>query len=462
MDNTLVAVVFFVALMLSLVPIHGAAQPAQLDPSLDVFRIFLRDGRVMSSYGEPAQVEGDLVFVVTQGRKGGVETQDLITVPIAKVDMTRTLEYASALRAAKYGATRGEREYQEFTADIARAMAALEASDDKDRRIGIAQVARSRMMSWSENHFGYRVEDLRQLASLLGEVIVELQAANGISQFSLDFVANVAPAPTIPLFAAPSAAETVSMALTAASVTDVGVEKVALLKSAGLVVASLPDATDDLRADVSRALADETAVETAYRSLFRNALTRADVAVRQGRPATVRRLIQDVRAADERLGRRRAKETAATLRRLQSEFDLAIEQAAALARFKRVRAQLEAYEVRIRAVLAGWGSHVSVLSAIRDRRRTSPGSVDSAVRRFSELDRALSVLRPPEDLLDVHGVIRSAVLMARQALLIGQRLNVASNVELAQNASSAVAGAEMLRARAADDLAAALKPRRVR
>ena len=462
MDNTPVAFVFCAVLLLSLVPNVGDAQPAQANPSLDVFRIFLRDGRVMSSYGEPAQVEGDLVFVVTQGQKGGVETQDLITVPVVKIDMARTLEYASALRSAKYGATRGEKEYQDFTADIARAMAALEASDDKDRRIGIAQVARSRIMGWSEQHFGYRAEDLRQLASLLSEVIVELQAANGISQFSLEFVANVAPAPSVPLAASPSAAETVSMALTAASVTDVGVERIALLKSASAVVASLPDATDKLRAEVAKALADETAVEASYRSLFRNAFTRADLAVRQGRPATIRRLIQDVQAADERLGHRRVNETAATMRRLRSEFELAIEQAAANARFNRLRPQLQAYEVRARAVLDGWGSHVSVLSAIKDGRRTSPGSVDSAVRRFGELDRALIALKPPEDLLDVHGVFRSAVLMARQALLIGQRLNVAKNSELSLNASSAVAGAEMLRAKGLGDLAAALKPRRVR
>jgi hypothetical protein len=243
MDNTAVVFLFFAVLMQSMTP-----SVSQSGPSLDVFRIFLHDGRVLSSYGEPAQVEGDLVFVVSQGVKGVVEAHDLITVPVAKVNMARTLEYATALRSAKYGATRGEKEYQEFTADIARAMAAIEASDDKDRRIGIAQVARSRLMSWAENHYGYRATELSQLSSLLGEVIVELQAAKGISQFSLDFVANVAPAPSVPLLAGPTAAESVSMALAAASVTDVGVEKIALLTSASRVVAAMPDATERLRA----------------------------------------------------------------------------------------------------------------------------------------------------------------------------------------------------------------------
>jgi hypothetical protein len=457
MDNTAVVFLLCALLMQSMTP-----SASQTEASLDVFRIFLHDGRVLSSYGEPAQVEGDLVFVVSQGVKGGIEAHDLITVPMVKVNMERTLEYATALRSAKYGATRGEKEYQEFTADIARAMAAIEASDDKDRRIGIAQVARSRLMSWSDHHYGYRAKDLSHLSAMLGEVIVELQAAKGVSQFSLDFVANVAPAPSVPLLAGPTAAETVSMALAAASVTDVAVEKIALLTSASRVLAAMPDATEGLRAEVARALADETAVDTAYRRLFRTAYTRADLAVRQGRPATVKRLIQDVQAADGKLGHRRANEMAAAMGRLLSELGLATEQRAALDRWARVKDQLQAYEVRVRGVLDGWGRHQLTLAAIRDRRRAGPGALDAAARRFGELDHALSALRPPDELHDVHGVFRSAVMMARQGLLIGRRVNVAANRELAENASAAVAGAEMLRERGLADLATALKPRRVR
>ena len=121
-----------------------------------------------------------------------------------------------------------------------------------------------------------------------------------------------------------------------------------------------------------------------------------------------------------------------------------------------------AYEVSVRPVLDGWRSHESALAAIRDRRRPGPAALDAADRRFGELDRMLSALRPPDELLDAHDVLRSAVLMARQALVIGRRLSVAANRELADNASSAAVGSEMLRERALDDLVAALKPRRVR
>jgi hypothetical protein len=452
-DNTAVGVLLFTALALF------SGQP---EPSLDVFRIFLNDGRVLSSYGEPAQVEDDLVFVISQGIKGGVEAHDLITVPIAKVNMERTLEYANALRSTRYGATRGEQEYREFTNDIARMMTELEASNDKDRRIGIAQVARNRILAWAPAHFGYRANDLSQLASLVDEVIVELQAASGTSQFALDFVANVAPQPGVRLWQAPTAVDSVVTALMAASATEVGVEKIALLKSASRVVDSLPDAYPGLKAEVARALAAELAVDNAYRTLYRSVLTRADVAVRQGRPAAVTKALQDLAAADEKLGRRRPVETAATARRLESELALAMQQRALLDGWAQVRGRFRAYETRVRSLLEGWGTQEVALAGIREGRRVGPAALDAALRRFSELDRGLTTLRPPDELLEVHGVFRSAVMMAKQALLIGQRLSVAANRELADHASAAVAGAELLRSRGFDDLAAALKPRRVR
>ena len=446
--------------VLVLVLVMQAITPPE--PSLDVFRIFLNDGRVLSSYGEPARVDADLVFVVSQGVKGGVEAHDLITVPVAKVNMERTLEYATAMRAAKYGATRGEKEYQEFTADIARAMTAIEESDDKDRRIGIAQVARSRLQSWAERHYGYRSAELAKLTSMLGEVIVELQAAKGVAQFSLDFVANVAPPPPVPLMAGPSASDSVAMALAAASVTEVAAEKIALLRSANRVAMSMPDAPEALRAEVARTLAEELEIDAAYRAVFTTAFTRADLAVRLGRPATVRRVIQDVEARDVKLGHRRPKEVAAAMGRLQSELSFAIEQRAAFDRWAQVKKQLLAYELRLRPVISGWSSQEPTLAAIRDRKRASPSAVDAAERRFGELDRVLTGLRPPEDLQQIHDVLRSALMMARQGLLIGHRLTVAGNRELADNASAALTGAELLRSRAMDDLVKALNPRRVR
>lgn len=439
--------------------------PPPAPPALDVFRIFLRDGRVLFTEGEYAQVADDLVFVVTQ-RTGpdadGVVTRDLITIPVAVVDMDRTTEYANALRAAQYGATRGEREYIALTDDIARALAELESSTDPDRRLGIAQVARARLAAWSKEHYGYREADLQHLVGLFDEVIVELQAANGLTQFSLDLVANAAPEPAVPLRPAPTSIESVEMALTAADTTEIGVEKIALLTSASRVVAAMPGASAALKEEVGRRLVSETEVQQAYQDVMREAAADADRAVRQGNPKLIDRLVARVEHADADLGHRRPREVATTLRRLSAERQMAVAQANALARWNSIQDQLRAYDARVKRILNVWSTYEPTLDAVSKGHQTSPAQLDAAVRRFGELDRAMAILRPPEELRDVHGIFRSAVLMARQALVIGQRLSVADNSVIARNASAAVAGAELLRQQAYADLAKGLQPRRVR
>ena len=463
MDNTFVLPTGrWILVPMALVCVAGATARAWAQPSLETFRIFLRDGRVLASYGEFARVDDDLVFVVTQGQRGGVETHDLITVPVAKVDMPRTVEYAGALRTARYGSTRGEQEYLDLTGDIARVLAELEASDDKDRRLGIAQVARARLAVWSQEHFNYRAAELRQLVSLVDELIVELQAATGVSHFSLDFVANTAPSPAVPLMEAPSSVESVEMALAAAAATDVGIERITLLRSASRVVAAMTEASPALRGEVAKALDEETRVDTAYRALINTAVTRADIAVRLGLPADVTRLVARLKAGDARLGYRRPREVVTALRRLESEVLVARVQRSALDRWAGMKDRFRAYDARARAVLDGWRRHASTLSAVQEQRRATPASLDGAVRRFSELDRALAALRPPPEFRDVHALFRSATQLARQGLLLGQRLAVAANTEIAHNASAAVAGAELLRAQALADLSAGLRPRTVR
>ena len=97
----------------------------------------------------------------------------------------------------------------------------------------------------------------------------------------------------------------------------------------------------------------------------------------------------------------------------------------------------------------------------RDGAWTGP-AVDRALRRFAALDRSLNALRPVAELREVHALLQSALQMARQGLLLGQRLTVAANSAIGRNASAAVAGAELLLAQARTDLVPALNPRRVR
>jgi len=449
--------------------VAAMAQPISPSPHLpislspfSVFRVFLTDGRVVHSHGECAPLPDELVCVVKMGGGDVAETHDLLTVPITRVDMERTTAYARAVRAALYGATRGEREYAELTTDVARMLAELKASTDRDRRLGIAQVARRRLESWSGEHFGYRAAETRQLVSLLDEVIAELRVAAGETTFALDFAASLAPMEEIPTWPVPDLAESVEAALVAASVTPVAAERLALLRSAHRLTLQVPALDATLRSRVTATLRAEEAVEREYQALRADAIARADVAVRRGRASVMQRLIREVEERDVALGGRRPREMEAFKRRLTIELALATEQQAAFARWEQIKEPLLAYERRLRPVLDGWVSQRPVLRQLEARGVPSRSDLDRAVRRFIALESSLAALRPLPEVQEVHALFQSAVQMARHGLAMGQRLTVAANVDIAHNASSAVAGAELLLAQARRDLVPALNPRKVR
>jgi hypothetical protein len=275
-------------------------------------------------------------------------------------------------------------------------------------------------------------------------------------------VANVAPVGAVPLMAAPDVSQSIETAIDAAAVTGVAAERLSLLRSAHRAAHATPGVDVTLRARVAAALDDEEAVDRRYRALMADAITRADVAVRHGRASVLQRLLREVAARDRALGTRRPREMAAFGRRLDIELALATEQQAAFARWAQVKDQLLAYELKLRPILDGWVSQRPVLRNLEDGIVPSPSAVDRALRRFAVLDRSLNALRPVAELREVHALLQSALQMARQGLLLGQRLTVAANSAIGRNASAAVAGAELLLAQARTDLVPALNPRRVR
>jgi len=424
-------------------------------------RVFLLDDRVLLTHGECAWLPQELVCVVKLGGGDVAESFDVLTVPRALVNEARTAAYADVLRAAHYGATRGDREYAELTTELARVLAELERSTDRDRRLGIAQVARARLAGWSADHFGYKTEETRQLVALLDDVIAELRIAAGETTFSLDLVANLAPVASVPILPAPDVAESLETALASAAVTQAAAERLAILRSARRVAAASV-VPAGLRARVDAAWRAEESSEREYRALFDEAITRSDAAVRQGRPSAIQRLQRDVAARDQQLGARRPREMAAFNRRLESERVMATTQQQAFVRWQQVKSQLLAYELALRPLLDGWVSQRPVLDSLRDRVTPQRPALDRAARRFAGLEAALAALRPVRELADVHAVFRSAVQMARVGLELGERLTVARNPEIAGNAAAAIAGAELLLAQARRDLVPALNPRKVR
>jgi hypothetical protein len=251
-------------------------------------------------------------------------------------------------------------------------------------------------------------------------------------------------------------------ALAAAGATPVAAERLALLRSVQRVSAATPGLDPVLKARVARSLQSEESIERQYRALMQDAIARADVAVRTGRPRSLQGLIQEVAQADRRLGTRRVREMAALGRRLEIELQLAKDQRAAFVRWRQVRDQLFAYERRLRPVFDGWASHRGVLRDVRTGTPPRAAALDAAVRRFAAIDATLAQLRPLPEVQDVHSLLQSVVHLTQQGLVLGQRLSVAPNPEMARNASSAISGAELLLAQARAQLVTQLNPRKVR
>lgn len=430
--------------------------------SLDVFRIFLTDGRVLESYGECATLPDELVCVVKLGGGAVAESHDVLTVPLSSVDEPRTRDYARALRAAQYGATRGEREYSEMTTELTRVMAEVEASTDRDRRLGIAVMARQRLAGWSAEHFDFKAGETRRLVTMLDEVIAELRIAAGDTKFSLDMVANLTPAEPQPLLPTPPLSESLETALAAAEITPIAAERMSLLRSAYRVAAATPGLDAGLRRRIAAALETEEGMDRQYRALMQDAIAQADVAVRSGRVRQLQQLVAEVQQRDRRLGGRRPREMAALGRRLDIELQQAREQQAAFRRWTSIRTQLLAYEVQLRKVFDGWAAHRLVLDDVRAETTGRASALDSAVRRFAALDATLASMQPLPEVDKAHALLRSALQMGRQGLILGQRVALARNAEVVRNASSAVAGAQMLMEQGRSELIRALYPQKVR
>src|SRR5438128_11930490 len=89
-------------------------QPADAAP---LFRVFLKDGTTLVSYGELARVNDRVVFSMPTGPTGptGVAEANpplhLVNIAADRVDWARTHRYAETARTAHYIATQADADY---------------------------------------------------------------------------------------------------------------------------------------------------------------------------------------------------------------------------------------------------------------------------------------------------------------------------------------------------------------
>jgi nitroreductase len=421
-----------------------------------LFRVFLRDGSVLVSYGEFARV-ADRVIVTMPLGSTDVATPDLevLSIPAETVDWEKTDAYADSARAARYAETAGPNDFALLNDAVSIALNDIGQTADPARKIAMATEARQNVMKWASEHYGYRAKDVARLATLFDDVIAETRRANGEVNTDLSMVANLAVPPDTPLLPAPTLQETVEQALRAVTLAPDATARTSLLTAIERTLegAGANEAwAAPLKARAGAALEIERRTDRVYGALTHDALRAADRYAAIGDVTSVERTIRALLKQDDRLGQRRPQEMAAALSTLDARLEAARQER--LARDNRAaRAVVVAqYRHAIAEPLAIVRRERSALDEIRRLAGPSPARLTELTAAMARAKRLLGGISVPEEVSAAHSLLNNAVQLAVRAADGRQRAVLTRSMQAAQEASSAAAGAIMLFERASADL----------
>jgi len=443
--------------------ILGVAAPTPGQASaVSLFRIILRDGTAVASYGEYARVGDRVVFSMPLGELGENPTLQLVDLPASAVDWESTERYAESTRFAHYVATRAEGDFAAFTGQIAELLKELAMAKDPGRRLDIAETARRKLADWPRTHYGYRSKDIRDIGALLDEAVSQLRAEAGASYFDLSLVAAVEP-PSVPLLPDPTPAQTIEQTLAVARSSDVPAERRSMLESVVGYIDGWTAArsTPWARYARSRAVASlnaELEAERAYSSLARRSLADASRLAARADVAGLEAIGEGVRRDDERLGRKRPNEVQALLDAIEVHLDAARRLRLARDRWALRAGLYRRYGHEVASIIDQLNRIRPALEQIRALSGPDAGALSKTTRRASQTADRIKGIVPPTDLAGVHTLLESAASLASQAAEARAEAVASGDIQRAWDASSAAAGSMMLLTQARTELERALKP----
>jgi len=445
------------SIVLALIALSAVASPcdaAEADAVL--YRIFLRDGSTLVSFGEFAQVADRVVFSMPIGGTDANPVLHLLTLAEKDVDWERTNAYVEVARARRFAATRGEEEFAKLTRDVADTLYQAGQVNDPAKRLELAEAARRQLIEWPQQHYGYRADELAQMTTWLDQVVSEFRVAAGKSTFELALVAR--PSVVLPkaqLLPSPDLRERAELALTAASRTPDPAERVSLLRA---VLDSLqPDAPEgswmaSARGRASADLARELQMDQAYADLTRQTMARATPLSRRADVRSLESLVQSVLERDKKLQHARPAEMAGLLAALDAQIDSA----------RRLRLARDAWLLRAGLIRAYWGNIreamdrlLSVrlwLTDVRQLAGPSPGALRKLAYEAEWAGNQLARVQPPAEVASAHSILGTASSMAVRAAKTRLDALRSGSMETAWEASSAAAGSLMLLDQAIQEL----------
>ena len=127
------------------------ASPAGAQHDATEFRVFLKDGTSLVSFGELARVGDRVVFSIPTTVSSEPDLQ-LVNLSATNVDWDKTDRYSESVRSARYLETQGEAHYAMLTAEIAQAINDVQSTQDPRQRLVIVERARRTLADLSLIH----------------------------------------------------------------------------------------------------------------------------------------------------------------------------------------------------------------------------------------------------------------------------------------------------------------------
>ncbi len=460
-------------LLCSVLLLHGSpavAQPA--DTGATLFRVFLKDGGTLVSYGEVARVGDRVVFSMPVGA-GAPPPLHLTTLAASRVDWDRTERYAMSARSGRYIETQAENDYVELSNQVAQTLNEVGQTSDAAKRLELVEAARRTLVTWPAEHFNYRESDIRQLITMLDAAIADLRtssapgSAASRGQFAFNLVAFSTPPPALePLLPAPTLRESIEQVLLAARVSDAPSDRVQLYKSALAELdrersggdASAPtEWVDATRATVTAAIATEARIDRSYRSLTQRLLRLADLRAREGDVHALERLVVRVHANDNVLGNARPDVVASLLSNIDAKLDAARRLQLARDRWALRAPVFAQYRAEMQSAFDQFAALKTALEDIKSLAGTPPATLNILERTMRQVAAVAGAVQPPAELVDAHALFVSAVNLAHNAASIRREATLSESLSRAWDASSAAAGALMLGTKARTDIQRVLR-----
>ena len=447
-------------LLVALLPSGAIAQPAA---SRVLFRVFLSDGRVLSSYGEWARIDDRVIFSMPAQLTREPLELHLVSIPSQHVDWPRTEQYAQSVRAAAYARSQGDADFNAFSAEVARTLNDIAKIPEPGVRLVTAELARKKLADWPAAHYGYRLDEVREALSVLDEVIAQLRVSVGMTRFDLSLSANAPLAlPPPPPLPPPSDAELAEQFVAAASITESPTERISLLQTVMKLVERaiglMPEWAARMRSSAGGDLEREQKTERAYSDLRNHALKEADKLASRGKASDFERLREHVKAEDRRLGGQRTGDIAALLATIDLQASAATATRDTAKQWERRAPVFRTYRRRTNGAFKVFGEAVVALEQVKAMSGPPINTIAPLTKRLASAGKSFGKVKPPDELAAAHALIASAWELADSAFRLRVQSVSINDVDLALRASSAAAGAMMLYQRARGDQLAAMEP----